>query len=182
MSRHPAVKRRSPMPAPSFVQRLARLGLRAAAALAFLAPLLTRITLGHAFFLTGRGKLANFETFVSFLGEQGVPWPEMNAHVVARLEYYGGMLLVIGLLTRLVALGLAGTMLVALVTERKQFLESWRFSGEVGPTDIASFVFLILLAWLVLYGPGVVSLDALLARGLGLGGKTDDAASPRPAA
>ena len=160
------------MPAPSFVQRLARLGLRAAAALAFLAPLLTRITLGHAFFLTGRGKLANFETFVSFLGEQGVPWPEMNAHVVARLEYYGGMLLVIGLLTRL----------VALVTERKQFLESWRFSGEVGPTDIASFVFLILLAWLVLYGPGVVSLDALLARGLGLGGKTDDAASPRPAA
>jgi len=166
------------MPAPSFVERLTRLGLRAAAAVAFVAPLLTRITLGHAFFLTGRGKLANFETFVSFLSDQGVPWPEMNAHVVARLEYYGGILLVLGLLTRLVAFGLAGTMVVALVTERRQFLESWRFSGDVGPTDIASFVFLILLSWLVLYGPGVVSLDALLARWLGRGGKSDDAALP----
>src|SRR5437762_1118301 len=51
--------------APAFVERPARLGLRVAAAFAFLPPLLTRITLGHAFFLTGRGKLANFDTSVS---------------------------------------------------------------------------------------------------------------------
>ena len=118
--------------------------------------------------LTGRGKLANFETFVSFLADQGVPRPELNAHVVARLEYYGGILLVLGLLTRLVAAGLAGTMVVALFTERKSFLESWRFTGDIGPTDIASFVFLVLLTWLVVYGPGIISFDALLARWLGL--------------
>jgi putative oxidoreductase len=156
------------MSAPAVVERPARLGLRAAAALAFLPPLLTRIALGHAFFLTGRGKLANFDTFVSFLSDQGVPWPEMNAHVVARLEYYGGILLVVGLLTRLVSLGLAGTMAVALWTERKPFIESWAFTGDIGPTDISPFVFLLLLIWLVVYGPGVVSLDALLARWLGL--------------
>jgi putative oxidoreductase len=156
------------MSTPALVERPARLGLWAAAALAFLPPLLTRIALGHAFFLTGRGKLANFDTFVSFLSEQGVPWPEMNAHVVARLEYYGGILLVLGLLTRLVGLGLAGTMAVALGTERKPFIESWAFTGEIGPTDISAFVFLLLLTWLVLYGPGIVSLDALLARWLGL--------------
>jgi len=151
------------MPA-AILERSTRLGLRVAAALAFAAPLLTRITLGHAFFLTGRGKLANFDTFVSFLTDQGVPMPVMNAHVVARLEYYGGMLLVVGLLTRLVALALAGTMVVALLTERQQFFESWRFTGEVGPTDIPSFVFLVLLLWLVLFGPGVVSFDAVIAR------------------
>jgi putative oxidoreductase len=156
------------MSAPALVERPARLALRAAAALAFLPPLLTRIALGHAFFLTGRGKLANFDTFVSFLSDQGVPWPEMNAHVVARLEYYGGILLVLGLLTRLVGLGLAGTMAVALWTERKPFIESWAFTGEIGPTDISPFVFLVLLGWLVVYGPGIVSLDALLARWLGL--------------
>jgi len=156
------------MSAPALVERPARLGLRAAAALAFLPPLLTRIALGHAFFLTGRGKLANFDTFVSFLSDQGVPWPEMNAHVVARLEYYGGILLVLGLLTRLVGLGLAGTMAVALWTERKPFIESWAFTGEIGPTDISAFVFLLLLTWLVVYGPGIASLDALLARRLGL--------------
>ena len=168
------------MSAPAFVERPARLGLRAAAALAFLPPLVTRITLGHAFFLTGRGKLANFDTFVSFLADQGVPAPVLNAHVVARLEFYGGILLAIGLLTRLVALGLAGTMVVALLTERRQFFESWRFTGDVGPTDIASFVFLLLLGWLVVYGPGGVSLDALLARWLGLGRKPPEAV-PRAA-
>ena len=74
----------------------------------------------------------------------------------------------LGLLTRLIALGLAGTMVAALLTERRQFFESWRFTGEIGPTDIASYVFLLLLTWLVVYGPGAVSLDALLARALGL--------------
>ena len=145
------------MSAPTFVERPARLGLRVAAAFAFLPPLLTRITLGHAFFLT--------------------PAPVLNAHVVARLEFYGGILLVLGLLTRLVALGLAGTMVVALLTERKQFFESWRFTGDIGPTDIASFVFLLLLTWLVVYGPGVVGLDALLARVLGLGQKPPETPS-----
>jgi putative oxidoreductase len=159
------------MPAPAVVERPARLGLRVAAAFAFLPPLITRIALGHAFFLTGRGKLASFETFVAFLADQGIPRPELNAHVVARLEYYGGILLVLGLLTRLVALGLAGTMAVALLTERKPFIESWAFTGEIGPTDISSFVFLVLLTWLVVYGPGIVSLDALLARWLGIARK-----------
>ena len=168
------------MNARNLVQRAADLGIRLAAALQFLAPLITRITLGHAFFLTGRGKLANFDTFVSFLADQGVPAPTLNAHVVARLEFYGGILLVLGLLTRLVALGLAGTMVVALLTERRQFFESWRFTGDIGPTDIASFVFLLLLTWLVVYGPGVVSLDALLARALGLGAKPKE--TPFPAA
>jgi putative oxidoreductase len=168
------------MPAPALLDRSARLGLRAAAALAFVAPLLTRITLGHAFFLTGRGKLADFDTFVSFLTAQGVPSPVINAHIVARLEYYGGILLVAGLLTRLVALGLAGTMVVALLTERQQFIESWRFTGEIGPTDIASYVFLLLLAWLVLYGPGTFSLDALISRWLGLG-QTPPSPPPEPA-
>src|SRR5439155_15882554 len=110
----------------------------------------------------------------------GVPAPVLNAHVVARLEFYGGILLVVGLLTRLVALGLAGTMVVALLTERKQFFDSWAFSGDIGPTDIASFVFLLLLGWLVVYGPGVVSLDALLAGWLRLGPRPEQTTS-RPA-
>src|ERR1700694_2676428 len=91
----------------NLVQRAADLGIRLAAALQFLAPLVTRITLGHAFFLTGRGKLAHFEDFVGFMATRGIPFPEANAAFVARLEYYGGTLLVLGLLTRLVAAGLA---------------------------------------------------------------------------
>jgi putative oxidoreductase len=151
------------------VQQAADLGIRLAAALQFAAPLLTRITLGHAFFLTGRGKLAHFEDFVGFMAARGIPFPEANAAFVARLEYYGGMALVLGLLTRLVAAGLASTMVVALLGERQQFMEAWRWEGDVGPTDVPSFVFLLLLAWLVLFGPGAVSLDRLLSRWLKVG-------------
>ena len=77
------------MPAPAPLQRAARLGLKGAAALAFLAPLLTRFTMGHAFFLTGRGKLANFDNTVEFFASQNIPFPTLNAAFVSRLEYYG---------------------------------------------------------------------------------------------
>src|SRR2546422_8029078 len=157
------------MSAPAFVERPARLGLRVAAAFAFLPPLLTRITLGHAFFLTVRGKLANFDTFVSFLTDQGVPAPVLNAHIVARLEFYGGILLVLGLLTRLVALGLAGTMVVALLTERKQFFESWRVTGDSGPPDISFFVVLLLLTRPLGYRPRGGRLAGRAPPAVGLG-------------
>ena len=42
-----------------------------------------------------------------------------NAAFVSRLEFYGGMLLIAGLLTRLVASGLGATMVVALMTADK---------------------------------------------------------------
>jgi putative oxidoreductase len=158
--------------------RAARLGLKVTAALAFLAPLLARVTLGHAFYLTGRGKLANFENTVEFFASQGIPMPALNAAFVSRLEYYGGILLVLGLLTRLVSALLASTMVVALLTERAQFFQSWLPTGEVAPLDIDPWVFLLLLAWLVLYGPGWLSLDRLLARWLGVG---DEAKPPAPA-
>jgi putative oxidoreductase len=157
------------MPAPAPVRRAAQLGLKAAAALAFIAPLITRITMGHAFFLTGRGKLANFQNTVEFFASQNIPFPALNAAFVSRLEYYGGILLVLGLLSRLVAAGLASTMVVALLTERQQFFQSWLPSTELGPTDISSWVFLVMLIWLVFYGPGVLSLDHLLAKWLGVG-------------
>lgn len=155
------------MPAPAVVGRAARLGLKVCGALSFLAPLLTRIAEGYAFFLTGRGKLEHLDNFVTFFSELGIPFPEINAHVVARIEYYGAILLILGLFTRLAAAGLLSTMVVALLTaDRMQFLESWKPTGDVGPLDIAAFVNLLLLSWLVLYGPGPVSLDRLVRRWL----------------
>jgi putative oxidoreductase len=146
-------------------RRAAGLGLRVVAVLSFLAPLLTRLTLGQAFFLTGRGKLANFDNTVSFFTDLGIPFPSANAAFVARLEYYGGMALVVGLLTRIVAAGLASTMVVALLTaDRSSFLDALWMRGEAGLTDVTPFVYLLLLLWLILFGPGALSLDALLRR------------------
>jgi putative oxidoreductase len=133
--------------------------------LAFLAPLLTRLVIGQAFYVTGSGKIANLENVVAFFTDLGIPWPEANALFISRLEYWGGLLLVAGLATRLVAAGLASTMVVALLTaERQNFLDAFYRTGESGLTDVVPFVYLIFLVWLVLTGPGALSLDGLLLR------------------
>jgi putative oxidoreductase len=155
------------MPVLVRVRQFATLGLKVAAVLAFLAPLATRIVVGWAFYLTGRGKWAHFDNTVTFFTELGIPFPEANAALVASLELVGGIFLIVGLLTRVMATGLATTMAVALVTaDKARFLESWSTASEVSPTDISAFVFLLFLLWLALFGPGPVSLDRLLGRWL----------------
>jgi len=161
------------------LKRARALALRLAGALAFLAPLLTRLVMGHAYHETGTGKIENFARTVSFFTDLGIPMPEANAFFVSRLEFWGGLLLALGLFTRVVAALLSSTMVVALLTaDRGDFLDALRGAGEKGPTDITSFVYLLFLIWLVLYGPGVVSLDALVARWLERGRGPAQAAGP----
>ena len=152
-------------PAPPAIQRAATVGLKVAGTLSFLAPLLTRLVIGQAFFFTGRGKLQNFDGTVQFFASLGIPFPALNAAFVSRLEYYGGILLILGLATRLVALGLGSTMVVALLTaDRQVFLDALRGVGEDVLADITPFAYLLFLLWLILFGPGPVSLDRLVAR------------------
>jgi len=153
------------MPSTEALRRARARALKLAAALAFLAPLLTRLVMGQAYHQNGAGKIENFARTVSFFGELGIPMPEANAFFVSRLEYWGGLLLVVGLFTRFVAFLLSGQMVVALLTaDRGDFLEALRGASEKGLTDVTSFVYLLFLVWLVLFGPGPLSLDALLVR------------------
>lgn len=153
------------MPAPAAVRRLAALALRTLGVLQFLAPLLTRLVIGYAFYQTGGGKLANFENTVGFFTDLGLPFPAANAHFVARLEYYGGMLLIVGLGTRLVAALLGSTMVVALMTADKEaFVNALKGVGDAGLTDVVPVVYGLFLLWLVLSGPGAASLDALVRK------------------
>lgn len=145
------------------IQRFATLGLRIAAALAFLAPLLTRLVIGISFHFTGHGKLSNLQRTTEFFGSLGIPFPYFNAVFVSSLEFVGGLCLVLGLGTRIFAALLSFSMIVALLTsDGQQLLE--KFPADM--TDVTSFTFLLFLIWLVFYGPGPVSIDKLLSKWL----------------
>jgi putative oxidoreductase len=146
----------------STTRRLAVLTERAA----FVPPLLTRITIGLGYFHTGTGKWHNFERTAQFFASVGIPFARANAAFISWLEIVGGLLLVAGLLTRVSAALLAGSMTVALLTaDRADFVAAWGSASESSPTDVASYVFLLFLTWLLVYGAGAVSLDRLIDRG-----------------
>lgn len=127
--------------------------------------ILTRLVVGFAFYDSGSGKLKNIENTVNFFTDLGIPFPELNAAFVSRLEYYGGLLLLVGALTRIVALLLSSTMIVALLTaDRQTFVDAFTRAGDVGLSDVAPFVLGVFLSWLVIRGAGALSVDALLKR------------------
>lgn len=132
---------------------------RVAAHLAWLGPLVARITVGWVFLWAGWGKLgAMLQVIENFRG-WGVPSPEILAPFVSGLEFVGGILLLLGLFTRLFAAPLIVVMIVAIKSalwEQVDSLESLLGLGE--------FAYLAIFLWLSTAGPGAVSLDYLLQR------------------
>jgi uncharacterized membrane protein YphA (DoxX/SURF4 family) len=82
-----------------------------------LGPLLIRLYLAPIMLQAGWNKLAHFESTAQWFGNPdwglGLPAPELMAALAGGTELVGGVLLVIGLGTRLISLPLMVTMLVA---------------------------------------------------------------------
>ena len=123
----------------------------------WLAPLVARITLGLLFASTGWGKLHSLEKVTGFFMELGIPAPAFHAYLVSLVELIGGSLLVFGLASRLSAIPLMVSMLVAIVTAQREQIQALPdLFGRVEWTYFA------LLLWVAAAGPGRASLDHLL--------------------
>src|SRR5437588_4921475 len=155
----------------NIIQRVAESGLKIAGTLAFLAPLMTRLVLGWAFHQTGHGKLQDLDKVTSFFSDSGIPFPRANAVFIASLEFIGGLCLMLGLGTRIFALLLSATMVVALMTADREHLIN-HFAHEL--TDVVPVVYGLFLLWLILYGPGPVSIDHWIRKKLGIPETTDN--------
>ncbi len=145
--------------------------------LAFLPPAIARLTLGLVFLQSGWGKLHSLDQVTQFFTELGIPAPAAQAAFVSGVEFVGGILLLAGLFTRLAAVPLACTMVVAILTAK---LEEIHGLGDlVGELE---FAYLALLVWLAVSGPGPLSVDSLvrwaLRRGRSAPAVTLPAATP----
>jgi len=127
--------------------------------------LAVRLYWGWQFVQTGWGKMHAIAKITVFFASLNIPFPAANAHFIAGLEFFGGLLLILGLGTRLVGLLLAGNMLVAYWTADHDALVSF-FSdpGKFYVADPYTFLFAALLV--LIFGAGFLSFDALIMKRL----------------
>jgi putative oxidoreductase len=128
-------------------------------------PLLLAIRLywGWQFMQAGWGKLNGIGKVISFFNELGIPAPAVNAWFVAGLEFAGGILLMIGLGSRLIALPLVIDMIVAYITADREALLSM-ISNPDKFIAAAPFSFLLTSLIVLVFGAGKFSADALFMR------------------
>jgi putative oxidoreductase len=125
--------------------------------------LAVRLYWGWQFLETGWGKLHNLEKVTGYFATLGIPLPGVQAPFVAGLEFMGGLLLLLGLGARIVALPLTVNMLVAYVVADREALLSV-FSEPDKFYAAAPYTFLFAAVLVLLFGPGRLAVDGWLAR------------------
>ena len=124
--------------------------------------LAVRLYWGWQFFQTGLGKLTSIDKVVDFFTSLGIPLPAFNAYLVGSLECVGGILLFLGLGSRIIALPLTFSLLVAYVpTDREALLSFFSDPGKL--YNAAPYTFLFASLLILIFGPGKISLDSAVA-------------------
>lgn len=125
----------------------------------FAAPLAARLVVGWVFLWTGWSKLQALPRMIENFRGWGIPFPEIVTPFVSGVECIGGLLLLVGLLTRFVSVPMMIVMLVAVVSAKAAQVNS--LETLLGFEEVSYFV---MFAWLGIAGPGPVSLDHLVLR------------------
>jgi putative oxidoreductase len=121
------------------------------------ALLLGRLSVGLVFLSTGWGKVHSIPKVTEFFSSLHIPAPGFNAVLVG----YSELLLVLGLMTRLATIPLIVSMVVAIVTAKRDALH-----GLFDLVGFDEFTYACVLVMIALLGPGTFSIDALLVRRL----------------
>jgi putative oxidoreductase len=125
--------------------------------------LAVRLYWGWQLIQSGWGKLHHLSNVTQFFVSLNLPMPAQTAVFISCVEFFGGIFLALGLLSRLTALVLTVNMIVAYITADREALMSI-FSDPDKFYAAAPYTFLIASLIIVLFGPGKIALDTLLDR------------------
>jgi putative oxidoreductase len=134
---------------------------RVAQHLGSLAPFFARIVVGWVFLWSGWGKLRNLPAMIENFASWHIPAPHILTPFVSGVEFFGGIFLLLGLLTRISAGALGITMIVAIASAKWDQVDSLETLLGFDETE-----YLALFLWLSIAGAGRISVDRLLNRSL----------------
>lgn len=124
-------------------------------------PLAVRIVVGWVFLWTGWQKLHFLPQMIDNFRSWGIPAPEILTPFVSGMEFVGGVMLLLGLLTRFISVPMMIIMIVAIVSAKWGDVDS--LQTLLGFEEVS---YLVMFAWLGIAGPGPVSLDHLILKRL----------------
>jgi putative oxidoreductase len=130
---------------------------RVAKHLTGLAPLFARIVVGWVFMWSGWGKLHNLPAMIENFSGWGIPFPQILTPFVSGVEFFGGIFLLLGLMTRISAGALGVTMIVAIKSAKWGDVDSLETLLGFDETE-----YLALFLWLAIAGAGRFSVDHVL--------------------
>jgi len=152
--------------------------------------LLLRLMAGGVFFWEGLLKFVYVNQGVGRFTKLGIPFPHFTAAFIGYLEIFGGLLLLTGLMTRLIAIPFIAEMIVAVLSTKISLylgtsplplppalpqLGFWAVLHEIRSDDAQILTVISLL----IKGPGKWSLDAVLLRKWRQGGVSERVPSGR---
>src|SRR5437764_12807434 len=124
--------------------------------------LFIRLYWGWQFWQAGWGNLSNISQAVENFTNMGVPHPAFTARFVGSVEAIVGILLILGLASRLIAVPLVINMITAFVIADREALKTM-FSADPGKFYAAApYTFLFASLLILIFGPGKISLDTLI--------------------
>jgi putative oxidoreductase len=137
--------------------------------------LLLRLMAGGVFLWEGVLKFVYVNQGVGRFTKLGMPFPHFTANFVGYLEIVGGLLLLSGLMTRLIAIPFIVEMIVAILsTKIALYLGTSTLPLPPSPPQVgmwavlheirSEYAQLLTTAFLLVNGPGKWSLDALLQK------------------
>ncbi len=145
---------------------LFRLYMRMSTTVAYLkSPFLLAVRLYWGWQLTqnGWGKLHHLAKITDYFTSLNIPFPAANAYFVSGLEFFGGILLFVGLASRLTGLLVVFDMLVAYWTaDRGALFSVFSDPGRFYAAD--PYTFLFASAMILVFGAGLFSMDASLKK------------------
>lgn len=125
--------------------------------------LICRLYWGWLFMQAGLGKLHDIDKFAELLHSYHLPLVYLNAYLAAFTEFIGGVCLMLGFASRLVAIPLMVVLITAYATVHVESVFNF-FHTPAEFVAQSPFNFLLICLFILTFGPGRFSVDYLLEK------------------